>query len=88
MAAKRQIEIFSAGCAACQDAIDLVHSIACPSCEVSVLDMQDGAVAKRAQTLGVKTLPAVVIDGQLAACCAGRGVDVDTLCRAGVGQSV
>lgn len=88
MAAKRQIEIFSAGCAACQDAIDLVHSIACPSCEVSVLDMQDGAVAKRAQTLGVNTLPAVVIDGQLAECCAGRGVDADTLRRAGVGQSV
>jgi hypothetical protein len=28
----------------------------------------------------------VVIDGQLADCCAGRGVDEETLRRAGVGQ--
>ncbi|MGE0624765.1 MAG: thioredoxin family protein [Pseudomonadales bacterium] len=86
MANKRHIEIFSAGCSVCQETVDLVHSIACPSCEVSVLDMQDSAVTKRARTLGVQSLPAVVIDGQLADCCAGRGVDEDTLRRAGVGR--
>ena len=31
---KRKIEIFSAGCAACEDTIELVNKIACPSCEV------------------------------------------------------
>ncbi len=86
MAAKRQIEIFSAGCPVCQETIDLVNEIACPSCEISVLDMQDQAVAKRAQTLGIQSVPAVAIDGQLADCCAGRGPDKDTLRRSGIGQ--
>lgn len=86
MATKRQIEIFSAGCSVCQETVDLVRGIACPSCEVSVLDMQDTAVAARARTLGIHSLPAVVIDGQLADCFAGRGVDQDALRRAGIGQ--
>ena len=86
MATKRQIEVFSARCAVCQEAVDLVSQIACPSCEFTVLDMQDQAVAARARTLGIGSVPAVVIDGQLADCCSGRGVDEDTLRRAGIGQ--
>ena len=86
MATKRQIEIFSAGCPVCQETIDLVNEIACPSCEISILDMQDQAVAKRARTLGIQSVPAVSIDGKLADCCAGRGVDKDTLRRSGIGQ--
>lgn len=88
MATKRQIEIFSAGCSVCQETINLVQGIACPSCEVTVLDMQDTAVTERARTLGIQSLPAVVIDGQLADCCTGRGVDEDALRRAAVGQPV
>jgi len=86
MAKKRTVEIFSAGCAICRDTIDLVNEIACPSCEISVLDMQDHTVAERAQQLGIKALPAVAVDGQLADCCSGRGVDKDTLRQAGIGQ--
>lgn len=86
MATKRQIEVFSAGCPVCQETIDLVNQIACASCEISVLDMKDQAVAARARTLGIESVPAVVIDGQLADCCTGRGVDEATLRRAGVGQ--
>ncbi len=86
MATKRQIEVFSAGCPVCQETVDLVNQIACASCEISVLDMKDQAVAARARTLGIESVPAVVIDGQLADCCTGRGVDEATLRRAGVGQ--
>ena len=86
MAAKRQIEIFSAGCSVCQETIDLVNEMACPSCEISILDMQDQAVADRARTLGIKSVPAVAIDGQLADCCAGRGVNKDTLRQSSIGQ--
>ncbi len=86
MATKRQIEIFSAGCSVCQETIDLVNQIACPSCEISVMNMQDQIVAERARRLGVTSVPAVAIDGQLAECCAGRGVDEDTLRRSGVSQ--
>ena len=86
MATKRTIEIFSAGCPACEETVTLVKRVACPSCDVTVLDMHSSEVARRAKRIGIRTLPAVVINGILAACCAGRGVDEDTLRAAGVGQ--
>lgn len=86
MADKRQIEIFSAKCPACDEAVKLVESIACPSCDVSVLNMNDSSVANRAKGFGVRSIPAVVIDGKLADCCTSRGPDRATLKAAGVGQ--
>jgi glutaredoxin 3 len=86
MVAKRKIEVFSAGCAACHEAIAVIRRAACPSCEVIVHDMRDDEVAKRAKGLGIRSVPAVVIDGKLAACCAGRGVDEATLRAAGLGS--
>ena len=86
MEAKRKVEVFSAGCASCQNTIDLVRRIACPSCDVTVLDMQDPSIAGRAKKLGVTSVPGVAVDGQLADCCVGRGVDEDALRRAGVGH--
>jgi len=83
---KRKVEVFSAGCAVCEETIQLVNSIACPSCEVSVLDVKEASVANRAKSLGVRSVPAVVVDGVLADCCAGRGPDQATLRSMGVGQ--
>jgi len=88
MKTKRQIEVFSAGCPACEEAIKLVNSIACPSCVVTVLDMNDLSVASRAKSLGIRSVPSVLIDGQLADCCAGRGPDEATLRSAGLGQPI
>ena len=88
MARKRQIEIFSAGCPVCQELVTRVQDLACPSCEVRVLDMQSATNAKRAETLGVRSLPAVAIDGKLADCCAGRGPDETALRAAGLGQAI
>lgn len=85
MSNKRKIEIFSAGCPACEETIQTVNRKACPSCEVEVLDMHQPEVATRAGQYSVKSVPAVVIDGVLADCCAGRGVDESTLRAAGVG---
>jgi glutaredoxin 3 len=85
MSNKRKIEIFSAGCPACVEAIETVNKIACESCEVEVLDMTKQGVAERAKQYGIRSVPAVVIDGKLADCCAGRGVDEATLRAAGVG---
>jgi len=86
MMTKRTIEIFSAGCPACEEAVTRVRALACPSCEIVVLDMTRAEVAQRAKTLGIKTVPAVVIDGALADCCAGRGPDEAALRAAGLGQ--
>jgi len=88
MATKRKIEVFSAGCPACEDTIQLVNRIACPSCEVTVLDMKEPAVASRAKRLGIRSVPAVVVDGTLANCCAGTGPDETGLRASGVGQPI
>jgi glutaredoxin len=87
MTAKRKIEVFSAGCPACAETIELVNRAACPSCEVVVLDMRQGDIAKRAKALGIRSVPAVVIDGKLAGCCAGRGPNEEVLRSAGLGQA-
>jgi glutaredoxin len=85
MTTKRKIEVFSAGCPACQTAIDLVNRLACGSCEVVILDMNDIKVAQRARDLGVRSVPAVAINGQLASCCSGAGVEEQALRAAGLG---
>ena len=87
MEAKRKIEIFSAGCPTCEESIQQIQAAACPSCEIEVLDMRESAIATRAQHLGIRSLPAVVIDGTLAGCCSNRGPDIPTLQAAGLGQA-
>ena len=47
---------------------------------------RQGLIARRAKSLGVRSVPAVVINGQLADCCIGRGPDEATLRAAGLGQ--
>lgn len=86
MTQKRKVEIFSAGCVACEETIALVKDLACPSCEVEVLDMKRAEVAARAKGLGVRSVPAVAIDGKLADCCMGSGPQADALKAAGLGQ--
>lgn len=86
MAEHRRIEVFSAGCPVCRDAIEMVERNACPSCEVTVLDMNDATVAGRAKKFGIRSVPAVLIDGKLADCCTGRGPDEATLKAAGLGE--
>lgn len=88
MVTKRKIEVFSAGCPACEATVQLVHRMACPSCEVAVLDMKDAAVVERAKSLGVRSVPSVLIDGKLTDCCMGPGPQEATLRAAGVGQAI
>jgi glutaredoxin 3 len=86
MKGQRKVELFSGGCPACQEAEELVRRLICPTCEVQVHDMQDEAVASRARELGVRSVPAVVVNGKIADCCAGRGPDEAVLRAAGVGK--
>lgn len=82
----RAIEVFSAGCAVCEETVERITHLACPACDITILDMHKPDVAARAQQLGIRSLPAVVLDGQLAICCAGRGPDEAMLQAAGLGQ--
>jgi len=85
MATQRKIKIFSAGCPACETTISRIRELACPSCDIDVLEMNEADIAARAKGLGIRSVPAVVIDGKLADCCAGSGPDEDVLKAAGLG---
>lgn len=85
MATTRKIEVFSAGCAVCDDTVALINRIACPSCEVLILDMHQPEVSLQAKRYGIRSVPAVVVDGRLADCCTGRGPDEQQLRAAGIG---
>jgi len=64
MPEKRQIDIYSAGCPVCQEAIATVRDMACPSCVITVRDMNQADVAAEANALGIGSVPAIVIDGK------------------------
>jgi len=50
--------------------------------------MNDAHAADRARQLGVRSVPAVVIDGKIGDCCAGRGPREAILKAAGLGTTV
>lgn len=82
---KRVVEVFSAGCPVCDEAVQLVKGLVCPSCDLRILDMRsDKAAQAKAREYGIKKVPAVVVNGKLADCCHG-GVDPQILRALGVG---
>ena len=79
MATRKKIEVFSAGCPACSETIEVVKRLAGSSHAVVVHDMNKSEVASKAGRYGVRSVPAVVIDGKLAGCCVGGGPDEQVL---------
>ncbi|MEE9554480.1 MAG: thioredoxin family protein [candidate division Zixibacteria bacterium] len=88
MSTNRKIEVFTAGCALCNDAVDLVKKLACPSCNIEILDMNNDGVTTRAKNLGIRAIPAVAIDGKLVDCCGQSGIDPGMLIEAGLGKPI
>jgi glutaredoxin 3 len=84
MLAARHIDLYTAGCPICEDAAETVRRLAAPEQTVTVHDLRDEPVAARAASLGVRAVPAVVVDGRLAGCCTG-GVSEEALRAEGVG---
>lgn len=81
-----KVEVFSAGCPACESTIELVNKVACDNCEISILDMNDGSISARAKELGITRVPAVVVNGKLADCCEVKGPTEEGLRAAGIGS--
>ena len=75
---QRQIDIYSAGCTICEEAVQMVKELACPSCNITIKDMKNTNVATEAKQLGIRSVPAVVIDGQLADCCSAGGLNAES----------
>ena len=84
----RKVEVFTAGCSLCDDAVQLARSLACEACDVEVIDMKTAAGQTKAKHYGVTSVPAVVVNGVLADCCQGGPVDADSLRSLGVGNPV
>jgi len=53
MTMRCKIEVFSSGCAMCNDTIEMVRRTADPSCEVIIRNMTDSRVLARAKELGI-----------------------------------
>jgi hypothetical protein len=83
--AKRQVEVFTAGCPVCEPVVELVQEMACSDCEVTIHDLRQ-AGAEKAAEYGITTVPAVVVDGNVASCCQNRGPNRGDLAAAGIGQ--
>lgn len=60
---KRQIEIFTADCPLCDETVQMVQELACPSCEVSVYNLREER--EKAQQYGVNAVPAIAVNGTL-----------------------
>lgn len=80
-----KIEVFTAGCPLCEEALKTVRESACPNCEVTVYNLNDGQGKAEAERYGVTRVPTVVVNGKIAGCCEGGAVNADDLRAAGVG---
>lgn len=86
MSDSRTVEVFTADCLLCSDVVDLVQSLACDSCDVHIVNLQEDEGQRRAREVGVETVPSVAVNGTLADCCCGGGVNEDDLRASGVGR--
>jgi glutaredoxin 3 len=85
--AKRRVEIFSAGCQTCQRTIEQLREQIDPRHEIVVHDMhKDKRAAEKADAFGIRTVPAVVVDGFLLACCKNKGPTLRELHAAGLAK--
>jgi hypothetical protein len=78
------IEIFSANCPCCDTAVQTIRGANFSNATIVVRDMKDPAVAADAKRHGINRVPAVVVDGKLAGCCATGSVKLDVLRSMGV----
>lgn len=87
---KRKVEVFTAGCPLCEEAVGLVRSLACPRCEVQVYDLHEGCETDecrdKARRYEVTSVPAVAVNGVLLDCCRREPITADRLKAAGIGQ--
>jgi glutaredoxin 3 len=81
------VEIFSAGCTTCQRTIEQLLEQIDARHEIVIHDMHaDTAAAARADAFGIRTVPAVVVDGFLLACCKNKGPTLRELHAAGLAK--
>lgn len=83
MSSKRKVEIFTAGCPICDEAVVQIKDALCNDCDITVYDLNKGCETnecrEKAKQYNIKSVPAVVVDGTPASCCSGRGIDINAI---------
>lgn len=89
---KRKIELFTAGCTVCEPVVEMVKSMACSSCDVVIYNLSQPCDTKecleKVKAYGIKALPAIAVNGKLLSCCQNKGISVEELKNAGIGEVV
>lgn len=82
---KREIEVFTSGCASCEEAMRLIREMVCPDCRVTEynIKIQSAACMEKAVAYGIKSTPTIVVDGKVV--CVGKP-NRDQLAAAGIGK--
>lgn len=87
----RRVDVFTTACPLCEDAVRLVTSLACPSCEVQVYDLREGCSTnecrEKARQYGITAVPAIAVNGKLLDCCRRERITAQFLTAAGIGQA-
>lgn len=84
MTDKRRIEVFTAGCPLCDETVRMVKDITCPSCELTVYDLNTDGMDK-AKEYGVHSVPTVVVDGKVIMSPESRKLTKEDLKAVGIG---
>ena len=84
----RKVEVFTAGCSLCDDAVQMVflQILDNTTCSVAILHMKGKATQKKARQYGVTRVPAIAVNGTLAPSCQGGAIDSDMLRSLGIGS--
>jgi len=81
-----KVEVFTAGCKFCGNVETEVREVVADQHEVVVYNLGNkdtyNDYSKKAKTYGIKTLPAVVVEGSLLSCCKQNGFSKDQLIAA------
>lgn len=90
MSKQRKVEVFIAGCPLCDETVQLVKKLSCPSCNVKIRNLMEKKktdIAK-AKAYGINSVPTVVVDGKILDCCKRGEIMEKDLKKAGIGTAL
>lgn len=87
---KRKVELFIAGCPACEPTVELVKSMICESCDLEIHNVSsaDDSIYNKIKNYNIHNIPAIAVNGELLLCCKEKGITEEELIRAGIGKSL
>lgn len=85
---RKRVEIFTAGCTLCNPVVELIRSNSSENCDVMVYDLIKQCDSKECLSkvveYGVKSIPAIVVDGKLLDSCQNSGISIMDLINSGI----